>query len=211
MKIVSCKSEDEKFDDLIVQSQDEVVDCCYGEVEESVAELERKSRALLRTDITEDDVDIIESWYVQARKLNNYTELDFFLKALMSEWNHDYGTVIHAMTAGSIATIHVMNQDEDQGGITGFQASCMMWQFMQKFNQLEGPMKLMQYEKMLYPQYKHRFDKTISPETWEWLQTEAGKKLGDYGLKADPKVIAHWETIVKGRIPFGYKVKVGDE
>jgi hypothetical protein len=128
----------------------------------------------------------------------------------MQKYNHDYGTIIYAMTAGMIATFHAMNRDNWQGGITGFQAGCIMWEFITRFMHIEGPMKLLSYEHMLYPQYEYDFNKTISEERWSWLQKEAKSHLRE-AVNMHPDVKAHQQSIVDGKIPFGYTIEKKEE
>jgi hypothetical protein len=182
-----------------MQSAAEYVGDAYKELPDNHAE---------RIAITEADKEIIEKWFAIARSddMRTYDELTEFLKLLMTKYNHDYGTVIEAMTAGAIAAIHVMNGDKFQGGITGFQAGCIMWEFIKRFNHLEGPMRLIMFEKMLYPQYEYNFERTISKETWEWLQEKAKEKMCKEN-RAHPDVEAHWQTIIDGKVPFGYTIK----
>jgi hypothetical protein len=66
------------------------------------------------------------------------------------------------------------------------------------------PLRLLNYENLLYPQYEDKFEKIISKDTWEWLQKEAKKKLKE---RAHPIVKKHWKNIVAGNIPFGFKVE----
>ena len=67
------------------------------------------------------------------------------------------------------------------------------------------PLALIDYTKMLYPQYNYKFEKTISTSTWEYLQKETKKKIEETP-DANVNVIAHWKSIVNGTIPFGYKI-----
>ena len=63
---------------------------------------------------------------------------------------------------------------------------------------------MIDYDDMLYPQYDDKFDKTINTHTFNTLQNEAKKLLED---TAHPVVKAHWQSIVDGVVPFGYKIK----
>ena len=45
----------------------------------------------------------------------------------------------------------------------------------------------------------------IAPGLWRWLQDEAKKKL-EGTTSAHPEVLAHWQSIVDGRVPFGFTV-----
>jgi hypothetical protein len=58
---------------------------------------------------------------------------------------------------------------------------------------------------MLFPQHADDFDKIIPRKIWESIQKEARKNLDTKG-GAHPAVIAHWQSIVDGVIPFGYRV-----
>jgi hypothetical protein len=156
------------------------------------------------SNITEADKGIIEQWYNDARNQRTDTVAEFITR-LMNDYEHDYGTVCHALAACAIAAASSADKEE-QGGITGFQAGAVMWQFIQKWMHEDGPMRLVKYDKMLYPQYEDDFDKTLSGHTWEWLQNKAGEKLQDPG-GAHPAVAAHWQSIVDGTVPFSYRVE----
>jgi hypothetical protein len=89
-----------------------------------------------------------------------------------------------------------------------------MWSFVRKWLSEDGPMKMVVYENMLYPQYDHRFQKTIDKDTWEWLQEQAKKNMYDSEISGHPansEVVKHWQSIVDGNVPFGYTVKKDDE
>jgi hypothetical protein len=83
-----------------------------------------------------------------------------------------------------------------------------MWRFIQYWTGKEEdePLKLVQYKKMLYPQYSDDFTKTISRDTWNWLQEKAVKCLSENDY-VHPEVAAHWKSIVNGVVPFGYTVE----
>jgi len=148
-----------------------------------------------------------EEWYKEAgEKDMSLEKLPAFLKKISEDYKHDYGTVCHMLAAGAVATCWALNRT-DQGGITGFQAGGVMWEFIQNWiTSYKGkPLKLVNFTNMLYPQYSEEFGLSISPDTWEWLQKEAKKNLKGKGV--DPGVRAHWESIVAGTVPFGFSVK----
>lgn len=152
--------------------------------------------------MTEISKEEIESWF---KKTDEST--DNFIKRI-SKLEHSYDSIVHAVAASAVKAAWQMN-DTPQGGITGFQAGAVMWEFIRRWMHFEGPLKLITYRNMLYPQYKNEFNKTISKETWKYLQTEAQNNLNKVTkgkLNASPNVIAHWESIVNGKVPFGYKV-----
>jgi len=153
--------------------------------------------------ITE-EMGIHKEFYKEAKGMT-LDKLPEFLNKLMDDYEHDYGTICHALAAGAIATMWAMNK-HPQGGITGFQAGCIMWEFIRNWMNEEGPLKLLSYEKMLYPQYIDRFDKIISKDTWEWLQEQAKQKLDGDIKEVHPTVVAHWSSIKDGEVPFGYRV-----
>ncbi len=153
--------------------------------------------------ITEANKEAIDSWFAE-----NVESIDDFIKKLDTAYEHDYGTICHAMAAVAVQAARKMNQQE-QGGITGFQAGAVMWEFVKRFMHLEGPMKLVQYNDMLYPQYFNKFDSVISTDVWKSLQTKAMENLIKMGNHehTHPDVIAHWKSIVDGVVPFGYVVQ----
>ncbi|MFH1665341.1 MAG: hypothetical protein ABIA77_04245 [Candidatus Omnitrophota bacterium] len=159
-----------------------------------------------RKEITE-EMKIHEEWYKEAKsKGMSFETLPEFLKKLCENYTHDYGTICHALTAGAIATMWAMNKT-DQGGITGFQASCIMWELIKNWMSYEGPMKLLQYDEMLYPQNEEKFKTSISPETWERIKEKAREGLANPQC-GSPKVREHWQSILRGVIPFGYCLKM---
>ena len=153
-------------------------------------------------EITE-EMGVHKQWFEDAKKQTLET-LPAFLAHLMNDYEHDYGTVCHAITAGAVATAWAMNR-QPQGGITGAQAGFIMWGFLQQWMDKKGPMRLVSYEDMLYPQCGRDFTNTISPQIWEFLQAQAREKLATQE-RAHPNVRAHWESIVAGTVPFEYSL-----
>jgi hypothetical protein len=148
-----------------------------------------------------------EEWYKLANEQDMKT-LPKFLKHLLNDYDHDYGTICHALTAGAIATCWAMNKDDRSGGITGFQAGAIMWEFIRNWmhDNNKCGLKLLEYDHMLYPQYQYSFEKTISTDTWIALQKRA-KELIKESPKAHPDVKKHWKQVEEGIVPFEYKIK----
>lgn len=69
-----------------------------------------------------------------------------------------------------------------------------------------GPVKIIKYEDMLYPQHRYLFSKTIDKDTADWLQVEARKRL-DENPDAPEETKRHWRKLGDGTLPFGYKLK----
>ena len=154
--------------------------------------------------ITEEE-NIHNEWYLQAKD-QTLDSLQGFINHIINDYEHDYGTICHAMSACSIATMWAINKT-DQGGITGFQAGAIMWEFIKHWNYTDNKtgMKMVNYDDMLYPQYDYKFQKTITESIWKSIQDVANNRLKE-NKTANPKVIAHWKSIVNGKIPFGYKI-----
>lgn len=120
----------------------------------------------------------------------------------LTKRKHDYGTCVYAMSIAATATFnyvaHVL-------GVTGFQASCADMDIIRRTRGYKI-FSIIDYENILYPQYADRFEKTISKETWEELQKQAKELLleKDRGI---PVVRSHWESIVAGNVPFGFRLK----
>lgn len=148
--------------------------------------------------------DLKAKWLEQASDVTLKT-LPSFLKHLTEYYTHDYGTICHAMSVAAIATLQAINKSP-QGGITNFQASAIMWGFIREwqYDDNKAGLKIIDYDKMLYPQYEDNFQKTISKETWGDLQIEANRLL--VGGHLSDKVHDHCKSIVAGKIPFGYTV-----
>lgn len=157
--------------------------------------------------ITE-DMHLEKEWFEQAEKQTLET-LPQFISHIMNDYIHDYGTVCHAISACAIAAAWAAsNEPGSCGGITGFQAGFVMWDFIKQWLKTDNKcgLRLIDYDSMLYPQYGYKFEKTITPETWERLKLQAIKNLEDIEY-AHQDVIAHWQSIADGNIPFGYIVK----
>lgn len=218
---------------------------------------------------------IHKQWYEDAKKIT-LEELPGFLSRLLNDYGHDYGTICHALASGAIATMWAMNKS-NQGGITGFQAGAIMWEFIRNWNHSRNKcgLRLIDYDNFLYPQYYEENQKMMSPQVWENIQKEAAKNISeadeeyaeyliakeqyerdivafiekypdyyerkehydhlsmgtgsewdayyakrDSGFEFAPqkpykpitkgtRVYSHWEDIVAGVVPFGYRVKEG--
>ena len=152
--------------------------------------------------ITE-EMGLHKGWYEEARQMT-VEKLPEFIRKLTQDYDHDYGTICHAIAAAAVGAAWAV-EHSPVGGITGFQASCITWELIRHWGGIEGPARLVQYENMLFPQYGHNFT-AISAETWKWLQEQAAKKIAESD-HAHPAVIAHWKRIAAGEVPFGLAVE----
>lgn len=156
----------------------------------------------MSTPITE-EMHVHDAWYKEARDMTA-EKLPEFVRKLSHDYDHDYGTICHAITAAAIGAAWSVERSPS-GGITGFQAGAVMWEFMRHWNRIEGPARLLDYNDLLFPQMEHKF-RCISPETWKDIQEKAKAKLSDTS-GADTSVVAHWQSIADGNIPFGLQVE----
>ncbi len=157
-----------------------------------------------RTAITEES-GIHKGWYEEAKKMTPQT-LPEFIRKLTQDYAHDYGTICHAIAAAGLAAMCAVDHSPE-GGITGFQASCIIWEVIQGWGVFDkGPKRMLCYSELLYPQYAHKFT-TISKETWKWVKEEAHKKLLEARRgQMHPDVSAHMESVAVGNVPFGLRV-----
>lgn len=152
--------------------------------------------------ITE-EMGVHKAWYDEAKRMTPEA-LPAFVTKLTTEFHHDYGTICHAAAAAAVGAAWAIDKGP-QGGITGFQAGAIMWEFISHWMSYEGkPLGLLKYSDMLYPQNADRF-RSISAETYDYLKTEA-KKLLEERSDAHPNVVAHWQRLAAGGVPFGYRI-----
>jgi len=147
-------------------------------------------------------------WFEEAKKVTPKT-LPRFIDMLIHGYEHDYGTICHAMSAAALAGAYAL-EHSPQGGITGFQSGFVMWGFLRNWLSVDGPLSLIQWRNLLYPQHVKDFPITImDQETMDYLQAEAKKLLADPengdGF-THPEVKAHWERLAAGQPPEGLKV-----
>lgn len=159
----------------------------------------------------------IAEWYASA-KTQTFETLPSFIQHVMNEYVHDYGTVVHAIAACAIATAWACNRMEGAaGGITGFQASCLMWSFVRhwQFENNKCGLRILDYDDLLYPQYGYKFEKAIPERVWESVQKEARERYEEAASDMESgkpfctsgAVMAHWKSIANGELPFGFVVK----
>lgn len=160
---------------------------------------------MARTPINE-SMKVHDEWYKTAKSITIDT-LPEFMEHLMRDYIHDYGTICHALAAGAIAAATALDS-EPEGGITGFQASAIMWEFITHWNHESNKcgMRLIDYDNFLYPQYADKFQKVISQDVWNSLQTQAKTNIELSDGHVHPNVLAHWQSIVDGKVPFGYTI-----
>lgn len=140
----------------------------------------------------------------KRKEIKTFEDLTAFLKDVEENYGNGYGDAPRAIAQAALAVAWHL---ADVYGITGFQAGCVMWDFICDWNYSSNKcgLKIVDYDDMLYPQCGYKFEKTIRADVWRDIQEEAKKRLADSDY-AHPNVKAHWERIVAGEIPFGYTV-----
>lgn len=153
---------------------------------------------------------IHKAWMIEAKDMTP-EKLPEFIRKLTKDYQHDYGTICHAVAAAGVAAMNAINRSP-AGGITGFQAGCIIWEVVRGWGVFgQGPLRMVEYENMLYPQYEKNF-RSISVETWEHLQKKARELIEDANVRAGsdlavhPEVLEHWKSVAAGKVPFGYLV-----
>jgi len=149
------------------------------------------------------ELELREAWFREAKNQTLET-LPAFMKAVLEKAN-DYGTAARAVAACALAAAWAADH---KVGLTGFQAGCVMWDFITGWMSWDGkPLRLIDYSELLYPQYESKFEKTIPKKTAEKLVDEADKLLKKSDYPAAPEVVAHWKRIASGKLPFGFRVE----
>lgn len=157
--------------------------------------------------VAKEEMRLEKEWFKEASK-QTFETLPAFMKHIMDDYEHDYGTVCHAISACAIAAAWAANRmDGACGGITGFQSGFVMWDFIRQWEYTgnKTSLRIIDWDNMLYPQYEHKFDKTISKSLWGKIQEQAKENLKNTP-NAVESVVEHWQSIVEGKVPFGYKV-----
>ena len=152
-----------------------------------------------------DELEFKKDLVEKRSKITNFDELIEFLKYVKENGNCGYGEAPRAIAQAALA---VAWQLASEFGITGFQAGFVMFDFIRdwQYRGNRSGLKVVDYDKMLYPQYAHDFEKNIKDYTWAALQAQAQELLEKDGENVHPNVKEHWMSIATGNVPFGYTV-----
>ena len=118
----------------------------------------------------------------------------------------DYGNVIDCIAACAIAGAAAADNHK-RGGIAGFQAGYVMWQFIRNYMYKHNKcgLRMIDWDNMLYYQDKALFDKNIPQNVFERLQNQAKEEIQIKRLSEKQK--QHLQNIIDGIPPFGYSIK----
>lgn len=146
-----------------------------------------------------------------STEIKSIDDLPEVCHKILDGYFHTYSTIVDAIGACCIAAAWAADRSE-QGGITGFQAGGVMWYFIRNYMYRGNKvgLRIMNYDDMLYPQYEDKYEKTIPQDIFESLQKAAKENLENLENKdhpVHPEVAAHWQSIVDGEVPFGYKIE----
>lgn len=128
-------------------------------------------------------------------RCDTLTDLVDFIR-IMENRPHDYGTCCYAM---SMCAEAAFNYIADKLGVTGFQASCADMDLIRRTRGLKFGFKIVDYSKLLYPQYVDEFNMSAeelleNPPTRKAVRAEAVERLKHVDL-AHEDVIAHWQRL----------------
>jgi hypothetical protein len=147
-----------------------------------------------------------KNWFELAKNIKTKEEFDEFYSVL-TNLDHTYNSHAEAMGAISLAAFEL---SASIFGATGFTASCALWRVIKGtgiFRSNVG-LRMVNYDHMLYPQYKDDFEKVIKKDTYENLQSAAKSRLKKAESSGDmaERVREHMKNIAAGNLPWGYVV-----
>jgi len=143
----------------------------------------------------------------ESSEVSTPEDLQKFVQGLLDSPS-DYSSCVYKVAAAGNAAAQLM---ASKLGITGFQASMVFWELnrMGGWIPTPGPARLVDYENLMYPQYRSKFN-SITPSTWKWIQEQVKDKLKEFRegeITAVDSVIIHWKQIEAGNVPFGLVVQ----
>lgn len=140
----------------------------------------------------------------KRKEIKTFDDLVEYLKDIKDNYGCGYGGAPKAIAQASVAVADYLSSEF---GITGFQASFAMWDFIRDYVYTGNKcgLRIINYDDMLYPQYGFKFQKTITSETFNALQRQARKNLKEYQSAAE-RVALHWQKVANGEAPFGYRI-----
>lgn len=117
----------------------------------------------------------------------------------------DYGSIVLCCALMMNAAFSLVNSSPN-GGITGFQAGCLMWEMVMKYGSFEKgePLRIVNYNDLMYPQRVRRFN-TIPKDAWEQVVNNAKRVVKELeeNNQGHPEVVAHMKEVAQGKVPFG--------
>lgn len=152
----------------------------------------------------EDKIEFKVNLKSKREEIKTFDDLVNFLKETQ-KYESNYENARIAVSQAILATAWYFCEFYS---MTNCGASFLMWEFIMDWMYPTNKcgLAIIDYDKMLYPQYEHIFKNTILPETWQSIQEEAKESLKNNRCTS-LEVMVHWKSITNGIIPFGYSVK----
>lgn len=164
----------------------------------------------------------IKEWFAEAKTIKSVEELVAFVKRLYCDTEHDYDSVVHAISAVALGGAHLGSRIH---GITGFQASFVKFDWLREwdgYGKNTGCIMVMDFDNLCYPQYvKNYKGMVISLDVWKSVQKACVRKLNELDVKSMNPYIStntacwsvreYWGDVAKGIIPPILRVVDEDE
>lgn len=147
-------------------------------------------------------------------KIKTFDELVAFLSKVKNEYNYGYGEAPRAIAQAALATAWYLSSEF---GITGFQAGAIMWDFIVdwRFTSNKCGLRIVDFDELLYPQYRYKFEHTNIPvDVWNKVQEEAKRLVADVDMNSNNEhyvmpcesVYKYWKQLAAGKIPHNCKI-----
>lgn len=155
------------------------------------------------------DADLINHFYMRAHRCRSFEDA-VDVAADFLEKNLGMDTIVHAAAIAALASASVV-ANSAKGVALKMDSSpeahgLVVWKFLEEFGGFDdGPKRIIQYRKMLYPRFEQYFAKTIDRSTMNWMIDQAKITLQS-GRELHPSVRFHLEGVAAGIPPFGYSV-----
>ncbi len=152
------------------------------------------------------DLALIHSWYEDAEKVDGLYAFGKLSERLLGRYSHTPATTPHAYACIALAALKMADRSE-QGNMDEAGWSKVLWNIVQALTGTQNePLGLIRYADFLYPEVYEKY-KNIPPDIWQWMRENATVGLIDPELKDAPEEVKkHWESIVKGEVPYGLKI-----
>lgn len=159
-----------------------------------------------------DEFALRDEWYKIARDVKSTKQFNALMKKLYAH-DHSYSTIVYALGAAALAGAWCANAAPKGGGITGWQAGAVMWEFVTQwfFPNNKLGLRIWDYDELMYPQYEDKFTlRELSRDRMDNMIAEAKKLLAEAEKEGQPllneDVRAHWQSIADGKPPFNFEV-----
>lgn len=148
-------------------------------------------------------VNLFEQWYELANTID-VDNLTTFAKTLKATTNTPE-EILHSVVAAIKATTEAMLKDVEIEGMENIRNIVSTLAYRKINNLGEGFTSVTDFDNMLNPQAKQLFDKYITEDAFLDLQQKAINLLKETEeQEVHPALVAHWNSIAQGRVPFGY-------